>query len=147
MNGEVAERTFTAEEATGTLPLVSRIAADIALENDRLQLLLPELRTERARARDSEFTADLERIRQDVARCTARLEVYLEELRTIGCTLHDPTGIIDYRATLDGRDIVLCWKLGEEEVCQWHEPGRSHDDRRLLPTPLVASPAGSDTTG
>ncbi len=146
MNGEPSERTFTAEEATRTLPLVSRIAADIALENDRLQLLLPRLRTARARARNSEITADLERIREDVARCSARLEAYLEELRMIGCTLHDPTGIIDYRATLDGRDVTLCWKPGEEEVRHWHEPGHSHGDRRLLPTSLATSPAGCDAT-
>ncbi len=144
MTGAASERMFTAEEATRTLPLVSRIAADIAGEHDRLQVLLPELRRARTRARNDHAVAELERIREDVARCSARLEAYLDELGAIGCTLHDPAGIIDYRATLDGRDIVLCWRPGEEEVCHWHQPGHAHGERRQLPASLVASPAGCD---
>ena len=50
MTGSEGLPLFTAEEATRTLPLVSRIATDIAHENDQLQELLPELRRARSRA-------------------------------------------------------------------------------------------------
>ena len=28
---------------------------------------------------------------------------------------------MDFPAILDGRKVVLCWKLGESEVAHWHE--------------------------
>ncbi len=139
-------RLFTPEEATRTLPLVSRIATDIAHENDQLQALLPELR--RARARNTGTPADLERIREAVARSSARLEAYLDELHEIGCMLHEPTGVIDFRTMLDGRAVALCWKIGDERVTHWHEPGRPHLERRELPLSVAAtSGAGYEAEG
>ncbi len=137
-----SQRMFTAEEATRTLPLVGRIAGDIAEENERLKKLLPELRSTRLRARRTGDQGDLESIRERVAISSARLEACLDELRQVGCILHEPTGVIDFRAVLDGRPVALCWRLGEAEVSHWHEPGRSHADRRPLPSVLAASGAG-----
>ena len=131
------QRMFTPEEATRTLPLIGRIARDIADENERLTRLLPELRSTRLRARRTGVPGDLESIRVQVARSSARLEAYLDELRQVGGMLHEPTGVIDFRAMLDGRPVALCWRLGEDEVCHWHEPGRSHADRRPLPGSLA----------
>ena len=138
-------RLFTPEEATRTLPLVSRIATDIVKENDRLQALLPELR--RARAPNNGTAADLERIREEVARSSARLEAYLDELLEIGCILHEPTGVIDFRAMLDGRAVALCWKIGDERVAHWHQPGRPHVERRELPLSVAASGAVYEAEG
>ena len=137
-----SQRMFTAEEATRTLPLVGRIAGVIAEENERLKKLLPELRSTRLRARRTGDQGNLESIRERVAISSARLEACLDELRQVGCILHEPTGVIDFRAVLDGRPVALCWRLGEAEVSHWHEPGRSHADRRPLPSVLAASGAG-----
>jgi hypothetical protein len=140
-------RLFTAEEATQTLPLVSRIAEDIAEENERLQALLPELKSARLRARRTGDPGDLETIRERVARSSTRLEANLDELRQIGCILHEPTGVIDFRTILHGRPVALCWRLGEESVRHWHEPGRSHIDRRPIPTGVAATAACCDAEG
>ncbi len=71
-------RFFTVEEATRTLPLVSRIMADIVEENDRLQELLPTLKEVRIRARRNPAAAEeLESLRADVAVISTRLEGYL----------------------------------------------------------------------
>ena len=40
----------------------------------------------------------------------------------IGCELKDyRTGLIDFIGRHKGRDIFLCWKLGEEQIGHWHE--------------------------
>ena len=148
MTGAEELRLFTAEEATRALPLVHRIASDIAYENGQLQELLPELRQARVRARTTGTPGELEQIRELVARSSARLEAYLDELRQIGCFLHEPTGVIDFRSMLDGRPVALCWSLGEQQVGHWHEAGHSHADRRPIPVSVTtAAGAGSDTAG
>ena len=137
-------RLFTTGEATRTLPLVRRIAEDIAREHDRLEVMLPELRAARLAARQTGNAEDLELIREEVARSSARLEAHLEELKQVGCILHEPSGVVDFRANLEGRPVALCWKLGEPEVAHWHEPGESYLDRRPVPESLAASTVGCD---
>ena len=51
-----------------------------------------------------------------------RLEDYVDELSEIGCELKDyQIGLIDFTGRYQGRDICLCWKLGEETITHWHE--------------------------
>ena len=146
MTGAEELRLFTAEEATRALPLVRRIATDIAHENGQLQELLPALRQARLRTRTTGAPRDLEQIRELVARSSARLEAYLDELRQVGCFLHEPTGVIDFRTMLDGRPVLLCWSLEEEQVGHWHEAGRPLAARQPIPVSMTtAAAAGCDT--
>ena len=51
-----------------------------------------------------------------------RLHELIEELTQIGCELKDCSmGLIDYVGRHQGRDILLCWKLGEDSIRYWHE--------------------------
>ena len=34
---------------------------------------------------------------------------------------HIERGLVDWYALKDGREILLCWKLGEKSVGYWHE--------------------------
>ncbi len=43
-------------------------------------------------------------------------------LHESGCMVKDiDSGLVDWYAKKDGRDVLLCWKLGEKEVSFWHE--------------------------
>lgn len=132
---------FTVEEAERTLPLVSRIVADIVEADGRLATLLPALRRARLQARmagpDAAAPDDLERLRTEIARLSDRLEGYLRELGRIGCILHDVAGSVDFPARLDDEPIQLCWRLGEEEILWWHPPRAQAGDRRALPASLL----------
>jgi hypothetical protein len=126
-------RFFTIEEANRTLPLVSRIMADIVHENDRLQEVLPQLKEARMRARRNPAAAEnLETLREDVAAISSRLEGYLDELRQIGCVFKGPQGLVDFYAMRDGRPVFLCWRYGEEEVGYWHELDGGFAGRQTL---------------
>ncbi len=56
----------------------------------------------------------------------ARLDEWDIELKDI------PTGLIDFRAMREGREIYLCWRLGEPEVEYWHELTTGFDGRQPL---------------
>lgn len=54
----------------------------------------------------------------------------LERLQEAGIVLRDvDRGLVDFPSLRDGREIYLCWELGEDEITHWHDlesgyPGR-----------------------
>jgi len=47
---------------------------------------------------------------------------YLGQLLSMGVVIKDvQQGLIDFYAKHQGRDIHLCWKLGEKDITHWHE--------------------------
>ncbi len=133
-------RFFTVEEANRTLPLVSRIMADIVEENERLQELLPGLKEARMRARRNPAAAEeLSALRADVATISARLEGYLKELEQVGCVFKGPQGLIDFYSMREGRPVFLCWRYGEEQVRYWHELDGGFSGRLELESEVMTS--------
>lgn len=46
----------------------------------------------------------------------------LEKLEKVGCQLKDlEQGLVDFYCKFEGRDIFLCWRLGEDRIKAWHE--------------------------
>lgn len=56
----------------------------------------------------------------------ARIDAWSITLRDI------KTGLIDFPALVNGRQICLCWRLGEDEVEWWHELADGFAGRRHL---------------
>ena len=61
-----------------------------------------------------------------VAELVGRLEEWEVILRDVD------SGLVDFISERDGRTILLCWKLGEEEVSHWHSPEDGFEGRRPL---------------
>lgn len=71
-----------------------------------------------------------------------RLQDYLEELELIGADLRDPArGEVDFPAVLGGRRVELCWRLGEQTIRHWHDPGQDLSRRRLISELVGAEPS------
>jgi len=110
-------KRFTVAQANKTLPLVRRVVGDIVHTHDRALELQKELEAPPA-AKPAPGPAPQKQL--DVA--MDRLEDLLHELTDIGCELKDyQTGLIDFVGRHQGRDVYLCWKLGEENIAYWHE--------------------------
>jgi hypothetical protein len=59
------------------------------------------------------------------------LNADLETLHAEGCVVKDiGSGLVDWYAKKDGRDVFLCWKLGEKSVDWWHELETGFSGRR-----------------
>ena len=108
-----ARKRFTLETANKALPLVTRIVRDIVNTHERATQLQAKL--EESTGRESGLQSQLDSALE-------QLQDYVDELGSIGVELKDyESGLIDFPGRHQGRDIYLCWKLGEEKVTHWHE--------------------------
>ncbi len=108
-------RKYSLAEANLTLPLVKRIAADVVRIND-----------EALKLRDAmELTTDAtaqRHLQKEFEYKAVRMAELIGELAGIGAELKDPsTGLIDFVGRHRGRDVYLCWKLGEDSIVHWHD--------------------------
>lgn len=108
-------RHFSLASAEKSLPLVKRIVADVVAAHHVARSLHAKLEMVAAATDRGLIEADLERT-------VDRLQVLVDELRDVGCELKDyRIGLIDFVGRHQGREIYLCWKLGEERITHWHE--------------------------
>jgi hypothetical protein len=66
---------------------------------------------------------------------TAFLEVrqLLLTMQEAGIVVRDiDRGLVDFPAILDGREVYLCWELGEDEVSHWHDLDAGYGGRQPL---------------
>ncbi len=115
---------FSVEEADKTLPLVRSIVGDVA---DRWKELV------QVREEYGNSSPEHDRIMRELAE-------YIQELKTIGCHLHDfESGMVEFPSVIDGEETILSWLLGEESVS--HRLVRQGETTKRLPL------ADADATG
>ena len=110
------KRRFTLKEANRSLPLVSRIVADIVAAHNAATKLQAKLESSPNTSKD---TAGAER---ELETRLERLQSLVDELTEVGVELKDYSmGLVDFVGRHQGRDVYLCWKLGERQIGYWHE--------------------------
>ena len=72
-------------------------------------------------------------------RFRALVETFTEstqEIEELGVAVKDvDIGLCDFLGERDGRDVWLCWQLGEKKVSHWHELGSGFSSRQPLDEP------------
>lgn len=112
-------KLFTQEEANRALVLVRRIVTDIVARYGEL-LDLRSRRHDLAAAPGTD--EDMARLTGQIERAIASLNRSHDELVEIGCVLKDwAGGLVDFPSLHQGRQVWLCWRLGEPAVAHWHE--------------------------
>ncbi|MBS3105295.1 DUF2203 domain-containing protein [Candidatus Woesearchaeota archaeon] len=57
----------------------------------------------------------------------------LEKLEETRCLLKDlEQGMVDFYCKFENRDVLLCWKFGEERVKVWHETDSGFAGRKPI---------------
>jgi hypothetical protein len=118
------KRYFTREEANALLPAVGALAERmvayrVALDAAQQRLagfleriagngggLPPALLAEAHEA--------VEREAAGIARCVEGIQELGGLVKDIG------EGLVDFPAKREDEDVLLCWKLGEDEIAHWH---------------------------
>jgi hypothetical protein len=140
---EKKRRYFTVEEANKALPLVRMIVSDIVRQYrvvEDLQQRLSVVARERRRPSNDFYSEELAQSQAELDAEESKLSTYIEELRRLGVEFKGPDGLCDFFSIMDGREVFLCWKLGEPDVRYWHDLDAGFAGRRPLPALAGSSP-------
>jgi hypothetical protein len=132
---ERKRKHFSVEEANKALPLVRAIVGDIVRQYrvvEGLQQRLSTVLTERTRPADDLYSEELVQSKNELETEEDKLRTFIEELKNLGVELKSEEGLCDFRSMLGGREIYLCWRLGEPEVMFWHELDAGFAGRQRL---------------
>jgi hypothetical protein len=111
-------RYFTVEEANDLLP---------ALEPLMGELLERRARVVAQRKKLDELLDDLHqnvggRVPSQMAQDFRRIEQLVQRIQSHGCILKDMnSGLLDFLAQREGREVYLCWRYGDPRVAFYHE--------------------------
>ena len=130
------QRYFTAEEANEALLEVRPLTEELVGHRRALVELQERQSAVTARIAGNggnvepheleEVQAHLDEEVAGIARCVARIH-------EVGALVKDlDDGLVDFPATRDGRDVLLCWRLGEDEIGFWHGLDEGFSGRKPL---------------
>jgi hypothetical protein len=132
----MAHRTFTLAEANAALERVRPLAA--AMVDHHRALAVAQRTQARIVTRIAgngggmepselaESRAIAERESRELARC-------LHELQEIGVQVKGmDDGLVDFPSLRGGEEVLLCWRLGEEEIRFWHGTDEGFASRKPL---------------
>lgn len=124
------KRYFTLQEAQNLIPEISiklkkliRIAKTINfLQNfeisyeDEFQLIYNEINS-----------------RKNTHKLYYEFYELLEEVLNYGAIVKDLNfGLVDFYSLHEGKEIFLCWQLGENNIRYWHEASSNYDERKPI---------------
>lgn len=120
----MSKKYFTVKEANRLLP---RIRTDV----EHLQQLKREFESkyqelQKMRARIGSGAVDSEdpffKIEAEMEFLNIQARGVIGRIHETGAQLKDiEMGLVDFPAKIGGREVLLCWKLGEEEISHWHQ--------------------------
>ena len=130
-------RYFTAEQANEALREVRPLTEEL-VEHRRALLELQELQSSLhqriagngGNVEPRELQDMQERLDEEVAgiaRCVARIH------EAGGLVKDLDAGLVDFPARREGVEVLLCWRLGEDEVGYWHGLEEGFSGRKPLP--------------
>ena len=131
------ERVFTPEEANEALAEVRPLAEEMV--QARRELVRAGERRAQLAARISGngggiAPREVAEVTGEVERAAAAVSSAVERIHALGALVKDlDSGLVDFPARHRDRDVLLCWRLGEDEVAHWHGLEEGFAGRRPLP--------------
>ena len=75
----------------------------------------------------------LRQAQEAAARALRQAQQTVETLQDLGCEVKDlEMGLVDFRSLREGREVYLCWRVGEETISYWHELDAGFGGRQPL---------------
>jgi hypothetical protein len=130
-------RTFTPEEANEALvelrPIVERMV-EHRRNLSAAQVQQAELVTRIAGNGGDMVPSDLHEAADTIQREAAAISDCAERINAAGAEVKSlEEGLLDFPARRGDEIVLLCWKLGEDEIHYWHRVDEGFGGRKPLP--------------
>jgi hypothetical protein len=133
----VADRYFSAAEANELLGTVRPIVEDMVAHRQALALATvrhARIATKIARNGGGVRPHEVDDLQAVIDREAAEVVRCVSDLQELGLLVKDlDEGLVDFPALRGDEEVLLCWRLGEDEVAYWHSTADGFAGRRPLP--------------
>src|SRR5437879_10194651 len=137
----MADRTFTLEEAQSLVPVLESLVRTAIDGKKLIESVDAELKegAHRVFLNGGTFLNIVHPARRQAERekYIQRVKESIAEIDSIGVQVKDlDIGLLDFPCVVDGRTVLLCWRLGEKAITHWHGvsegfAGRKPIDERI----------------
>jgi hypothetical protein len=137
----MSSRTFTLDEAQVLLPVLESLLRTSIAAKKLMEEVEAEMQAVHRRIFLNGGTyldiVPLARRKAERVKAEQRLRDAFAEIDSIGVQVKDlDIGLLDFPCEVDGRTVLLCWKMGETSITHWHGTdegfaGRKPVDERI----------------
>jgi hypothetical protein len=141
---------FTLPEAERLLPAIEKIIREAVSLKGRYQESEQEIQSFAQRiAMQGGMSVDRDAVleqRSQRDRQGEGLKAAVEQIQEYGCVIKDlDVGLIDFPTLFRGKEVYLCWKMGESGISHWHGTDEGFAGRKPIDADFLANHAGDPT--
>ena len=120
---------YTPKEANEALAIVRPMLVEMMMIGEKIRDHQPELWDLVQKSAGNGGNPKLSKLLADFD----RLDLLFHQIQDMGIEVKDlMIGLIDFVALRDGREVYLCWKVGEDSIQFWHEIEAGFIGRMLI---------------
>lgn len=124
-------RYFSVSEANEVLKTIRPLMDEIQMIRQKILAKQPEAWPAIEKSAGNGGNKALSALVQDFE----RLDALIHQMLETGVQIKDiNTGLLDFSAMRDGREVYLCWMYGEEDIAFWHEVDAGFAGRQSIAT-------------
>jgi hypothetical protein len=137
-------RTFTLDEAKMLLPVLESLLRTAISGKKLMEEVDGELQELSHRIFLNGGThvdvVAVARRKAERAKAEQRAKDALAEIDSIGVQVKDiDIGLLDFPCEVDGKTVLLCWKMGEDSITHWHGTDEGFAGRKLIDERIARS--------
>ena len=140
----MSERTFTLDEAQSLLPVLESLLRTAISGKKLMEDVEGEMQSLSHRIFLNGGThvdvVAIARRKAERTKAEQRAKDALAEIDSIGVQVKDlDIGLLDFPCEVDGRIVLLCWKMGEPAITHWHGTQEGFAGRRVIDERIARS--------
>ncbi len=140
----MSARTFTLDEAQMLLPVLESLLRNAISGKQLMEEVEAEMQELSHRIFLNGGThvdvVAVARRKAERTKAEQRAKDALAEIDSIGVQVKDiDIGLLDFPCEVEGRTVLLCWKMGEKSITHWHGQEEGFAGRKLIDERIARS--------
>ncbi len=125
----MSTRLYTPEQANELIPEMTQLVSRLQKHQSKVRDLLGQIDTPPPPILYNVGSP----VGSDMAVEFIAIETIIDKIREHGGQLKDiDEGLVDFPGVVNGREVWLCWKMGERAITHFHDFGKGFEDRKEI---------------